>query len=281
MPGNIMSRRNVLSLLFFAPYLYAQSLDKERVWQDFFNWLKNTSIGDVYGIGGLFRKYRAKLVADGYDEEQISQRISVIGEFMLSGTEGMKTWFNKVYTTREDFFSQRPNAFLAQAIEGVKPGIALDIAMGQGRNSIYLAQMGWDVTGFDVSDEALSIASRNAEKAGVTIKTILSGYQDFNFGKNRWDLVVLSYAFFPIRDAGYIRKLKDSIRPGGILVFEHFLSAASGPQNLDGMLGMPRSNELLKTFNDFRVLRYEEVVMDPDWLADRPKAVVRLLAKKN
>ena len=164
MPSNTMSRRNVLSLLLFAQYLYAQSLDRERVWQDFFNWLKNTSISDVYGIGGLFGKYQAKLAEDGYDREQISQRISVIWEFMLSDTEGMKIWFNKVYTTREDFFSQLPNAFLAQAIKGVKPGIALDVAMGQGRNSIYLAQMGWDITGFDVSDEALSIARRNAEK---------------------------------------------------------------------------------------------------------------------
>ena len=92
---------------------------------------------------------------------------------------------------------------------------------------------------------------------------------------------MLSYAFFPIRDDMYIRKLKDSIRPGGIFVFEHFLSAGSGPQNLGGMLGMPKSNKLLKTFGDFRVLRYEEAVVVPDWLADRPKAVVRLLAKKN
>ncbi len=54
----------------------------------------------------------------------------------------------------------------ANTVEGRNPGRALDIGMGQGRNAVYLATQGWDVTGFDPSSEGVRIARSNAEKAG-------------------------------------------------------------------------------------------------------------------
>jgi hypothetical protein len=90
------------------------------------------------------------------------------------------------------------------------------------------------------------------------------------------------YAFFPIRDSSYIRKLVDSIKPGGVIVFEHFLS--SMPPDLkvaEGMIGVPPQNELLKTFADLHVIRCEEVTEIADWdPSGEPASLVRLLAKK-
>ena len=59
--------------------------------------------------------------------------------------------YDKIYSTERETFSAEPNAFLVRMISGRKPGRALDVAMGQGRNSIWLASQGWSVMGFDVS----------------------------------------------------------------------------------------------------------------------------------
>src|SRR4051794_11390976 len=80
--------------------------------------------------------------------------------------------FNKLYAAPSDLFSAKPNAFLARMITGLKPGRALDIAMGQGRNSIFLATQGWDVTGYDVADTGLEAARSGAEKARVRIDAV-------------------------------------------------------------------------------------------------------------
>lgn len=274
-----ITRRSILSLFCLSPFLYAQTFDKERVWQDFLDWLKNGSISNTSNCFDVLKEYQNKLAADGVSTVQIDARMSVINQFYRSRKEGMALFFDRVYTTREDFFSQKPNLFLAQAIQGIKPGTALDVSMGQGRNSIYLAQQGWKVTGFDIADEGLSIARRNAKKAGLTIQAIQSSYEEFDFGKSRWDLVAMIYAFFPIRNASYIRKLIDSIKLGGVIVFEHFLS--SDPNEEAGMIGIPAQNELLELFSNFHVIRFEEVTEIADWVASgKPESIVRLLARK-
>ena len=74
-----------------------------------------------------------------------------------------------------------------------KPGAALDVGMGQGRNAIWLAQQGWDVTGFDPAEKAVALAQGTARKLNVHIKVEVKGVQDFDFGERRWDMIVLSY----------------------------------------------------------------------------------------
>jgi len=67
---------------------------------------------------------------------------------------GQASEYNEIYKNTEGrFFSRKPNAFLVEVTRIRKPGKALDVGMGQGRNSIYLARRGWDVTGFDASDK--------------------------------------------------------------------------------------------------------------------------------
>ena len=63
---------------------------------------------------------------------------------------GQASEYNGIYKGKEgNIFSRRPNAFLVEATRGRKPGKVLDVGTGQGRNSLYLAQHGWAVTGFD------------------------------------------------------------------------------------------------------------------------------------
>ncbi len=58
------------------------------------------------------------------------------------------------------------NQFLAEAIKGRQPGKALDIGTGEGRNALFLAGQGWEVTGFDISDVGVRMARDEAKEKG-------------------------------------------------------------------------------------------------------------------
>lgn len=148
--------------------------------------------------------------------------------------------------------------------------------MGQGRNALYLAKTGWEVTGFDISSKGLAAARAAAEREGVKIQTALQGWQDFDFGTEKWDLIVMSYAWVPIDDPAFVKRLLAGLRPAGLLVFEHYLVNKSG-----GVPGAPKPNELLRLFgNDLRILRYEDIETVSDWANQSKARVARLLASK-
>src|SRR5262245_43630304 len=65
--------------------------------------------------------------------------------------ENERKFYDKVYSSQPEFFSAAPNAFLVRIMSDRRPGTALDVGMGQGRNAIWLAERGWNVTGFDIS----------------------------------------------------------------------------------------------------------------------------------
>ncbi len=104
--------------------------------------------------------------------------------------------YNEIYSSQPEQFSHEPNAFLVRVIQGRKPGRALDVAMGQGRNAIWLASQGWTVTGFDISDVAVAQARKQAEARRLKIETFVLPYEQFDWGKDKWDLIVFSY-FLP------------------------------------------------------------------------------------
>jgi SAM-dependent methyltransferase len=123
---------------------------------------------------------------------------------------------------------------LASAILDRKPGKALDFGMGQGRNTVFLATQGWDVTGFDPSEEGVRLAQAGAAKAGVKIHAVAASDDQFDFGVAQWDLIAMTYVRSPTaHDAARIRR---ALAPGGIFVYEN---------------GSDRHNELLSCFSSF------------------------------
>jgi 2-polyprenyl-3-methyl-5-hydroxy-6-metoxy-1,4-benzoquinol methylase len=183
-------------------------------------------------------------------------------------------WFNSIYRNPVGF-NREPNALLVETVSDVPPGKALDIAMGEGRNAVWLATQGWDVTGFDISDEGLSLAEAQAAKAGVAIQTVNAKSEDFDYGRERWDLIVLSYAFTPIPDADYVERLRNSLKPGGLLVYEHFRQVVA-----DILPGAMDSGEAPAVFGGFKILKYEEPVAAGDWANRKTASLVRLVATR-
>ena len=196
-----------------------------------------------------------------------------------------RPWLSRIFFNRL-FRTSRPprksNALLADAIENIPPGAALDVTMGHGRNSIFLAQRGWRVSGFDVSDEALKRAHQLAAEAGVHVETFQTTASDFNFGDTRWDLVLLAYAWAPITDPAFADRLKRSVKPGGLVVFEHLLSDAYGKVPREA--GAPAKGELARLFSDFEILYLDESAARPDWRPlgsdDVAKPMARMIARK-
>src|SRR5689334_3891814 len=128
--------------------------------------------------------------------------------------------FNKLYSEPSNLFSAAPNAFLMNTVSGLKPGRALDVAMGQGRNSVFLAKQGWDVTGYDIAKTGLDVARSAAEKAGVKIQAVRASHDEFEFGREQWDLIVMTYTLANMEDAAFLKRVKDSLKPGGMVVVE-------------------------------------------------------------
>ena len=127
----------------------------------------------------MFRRYAADLKARGSSAKEAAATIELIKK--LGDRAEIERW-NRILTSPNAPFNRAPNAFLAEMIKGVKPGRSLDVGMGQGRNTIYLAQHGWDSVGFDPADRAVAAAQQQAAAAGVKITTEVARERGFRLG---------------------------------------------------------------------------------------------------
>jgi len=184
-----------------------------------------------------------------------------------------------------DLFARRDgkvvqyNKFLGQSVKDLQPGKALDIGMGQGRNSLFLAALGWEVTGFDISEVGVKQAQAEADRRGLKINARVGDVDKFDYGKDRWDLVIGMYMHqYLDRNA---KKVIASLKPGGTLVVEG-IHRDHGRNNLQGERYGYRDNELPKIFGALRVRHYEDLMAQADWDRSGGKLVpvVRMLAVK-
>jgi 2-polyprenyl-3-methyl-5-hydroxy-6-metoxy-1,4-benzoquinol methylase len=170
--------------------------------------------------------------------------------------EGDRERWDRVHAESHD--EDSPSAFLQnlfqQFSESVPRGRALDIACGKGRNALFLAQQGFDVTAIDISPIALEVARRRAERMSLSISWQRADLEKIQLEEGCYDLV----ADFNYLQRSLFPRITKSLRPGGAVVFETFLidqQTIGQPKNPDYLLG---HNELLNAFRDLRVLWYRE-----------------------
>ena len=249
-----------MDFCLFAALICAQP-DSDAQWKSFLAWLSARPPDSK--PANLIRPYRAELIRKGMSPTEADREMDRLGPLAFTRPDGAKVLWNKVYGGHDPIFVQTPNALLASAILDRKPGKALDFGMGQGRNAVFLATQGWDVTGFDPSDEGVRLAQASAARAGVKIHAVVATDDQFDFGIARWDLIAMTYVRSPTaRDAARIRR---ALAPGGIFVYEN---------------GSDRHNELLKLFLDLRIVRFEDGDAFPDWNPTEKIRLERLVAEK-
>ena len=219
----------------------------------------------------VFARYASELRAQGKSAGDID---ATIASLKAMGDRAEIERWNRILTAAEPRFNTAPNAFLVSVTTGLKPGRSLDVGMGQGRNTIYLAQQGWDSAGFDPADRAVAAAQAQAAKLGVRITASVARAEDYDWGESRWDLIVLSYV--GARD--YAAQVVRALRPGGMVVVEGFHRDATKTQPIGGGVVFD-TNELLKIFSELRVVRYEDANAKGDF-GQAETRVVRLAAVK-
>ena len=265
-------RRRFLLICVAAIGLAWGAADEEGIWREYIAWYRTqpASVTDPRGA------YLDHLKRSGVADAEVQQRSRIIERLSRERREELyPLFFDRTYSSAAPRFNTEPNALLVEAVRDLTPGRALDIDMGQGRNAVFLASKGWDVTGFDFSAEGVRAAREAAKKAGVTLTVLERRHEDFDFGRAHWDLVVMSYTWVPLR-APYVGRILESLKPGGVLVFEHLMDESGS----DGAAPwLPRPNELLRVFESLRILRYEDARTNADW-AWRPERIARLVAQK-
>ena len=171
--------------------------------------------------------------------------------------------WNDRYAVAGFYLGPDPSRFLAENIAMIKdlaPGQkALDIACGEGRNSIFLARHGFAVTGLDISEEGLAKAENWANAEGLAVSFLCKDMETYEFSE-AWDLII-NFNFL-LRDL--IPKMVEALNPGGLIVFDTILETPTLEGNhKKAYLLLP--GELRKIFARFpgEILVDEEIPLGP------------------
>jgi SAM-dependent methyltransferase len=221
-------------------------------------WARNSSITPAE----IHKAYAAKLKTDRVPDTEIARRLRLLvtESSQLEADRWDRFYLNP---TTAGEYNQNPNAFLTAFVAERRPGVALDYAMGNGRNALYLARLGWDVYGFDQSKVAVGAAQKRALELGLKLHAAAVPDSEYDFGKERFDLILFSWAM-PLIE---VRKIVDSLKPGGYVVMECAVDYVG-------------RNGMLKKFDDLRIERYEIVRGVADWYDRREIDILHLVARK-
>lgn len=170
-----------------------------------------------------------------------------------AGEQDQSRWNNK-YATEQYLFGKEAIPFLQDHVDLLPKGPVLDLAMGEGRNGVFLATKGFQVTGVDISDEGLKKAQALAGERGVTIKTIVADLETYDIPPNSFDVIICTY--YLQRDL--FPKIVTALKPGGIALIETYTMDHVQYQPRFNQAYLLQPNELLTMLPGLRVLRYQE-----------------------
>lgn len=203
----------------------------------------------------------------------------------------MKEFWDERFSQEAYVYGEEPNVWYAEQIKNMPVGKkALFPAEGEGRNGVYAAQLGWEVTAVDISEAGKEKALQLAQKKSVYIDYQLGSVVDHDFGKDQFDLIVLIFAHFPPAFRAKVhQQFVHALRPGGMLLMEAF-HKENLPYKLENpSIGGPGEESLLydealllEEFKDLSIeyLEKKEVQLKEGEFHKGMGMVIRLIAKK-
>jgi len=201
----------------------------------------------------------------------------------------MKTGWDARYDGKDYLFGTSPAAFLAAREDLLIANAgksALAVADGEGRNSVFMAQCGLDVTSMDTSAVGLAKARALAAQADVSVSFHLADLQAWDWSEDAFDIVVAVFIQFadPAFRTAIFEGMKKTVKPGGLILLHGYT-----PKQIDYGTGGPRiaenlyTSELLKTaFADFEILdltAYDKHIKEGSGHAGT-SALIDLVARK-
>jgi 2-polyprenyl-3-methyl-5-hydroxy-6-metoxy-1,4-benzoquinol methylase len=197
----------------------------------------------------------------------------------------MVEYWNERYKQQEYAYGIAPNVFLKEQLSTLQQGKILFLCEGEGRNAIYAAKEGWEVSAFDLSIEGMKKANQLALENNVFIDYQIADAQTVNYPVAFFDVVAIIYAHFPSSIRKTIHsKVINWLKPGGIVVLEVFnplqlQNGSGGPKELS----MLYSKEMMTTdFNEMAVLKLntEKIILNEGKFHQGMADVLRYVGQK-
>jgi SAM-dependent methyltransferase len=189
--------------------------------------------------------------------------------------------WDRRYAGSELVWTAEPNRFVVAEVQDLAPGRALDVAAGEGRNSVWLASRGWQVTAVDFSAAGLGKGRRLAEARGVTIDWVHADVRDYQPEAGSFQLVLVAYLQLAESELdGVLRRTATGLAPGGVLLVvghdvTNLTEGTGGPPD-PAVLYTPES--ITRSLGGLTVLRAERV-RRPVVTADGPREAVDTLVR--
>lgn len=161
-------------------------------------------------------------------------------------SDDRRRMWNERYAQADLLWSAAPNRFVAEELSDLKPGRALDLGAGEGRNAIWLAGLGWNVTAVDFSDAAIAKGRARAEPVSLNIEWLVEDLLEYRPEERAFDLVLIAYIHLPpAEQASVLQKAASAVAAGGT-----FFLVGHDPDNITKGVGGPQNPALLYSAED-------------------------------
>ncbi len=155
--------------------------------------------------------------------------------------------WNERYSSKELIWSAGPNALFYEEVKDLKPGKSIDIACGEGRNAIWLAEQGWDSTGIDFSEVGIDKARQIGEKRKVSVKWIANDVSNTPLEEEAYDLVAVLYLHTSLEERRkWLPNVLKAVKPSGTFIY-----IGHDPSNIEEGVGGPQDIALLPGVSEF------------------------------
>ncbi|MBN8733208.1 MAG: class I SAM-dependent methyltransferase [Acidobacteria bacterium] len=256
---------SVLLLQGQAPDLAGDS----ALWRDFSSWVASLQPLPPGHRSTFAQTYGLTLRARGLSAPESARLLQRIQRLHRSTPAREAVYWDALYKLGNG--PDAPSTLLQETLRGIKPGRALDAAMGRGRNALYLASQGWQVTGYDLSPAALAATNSAASQAGLKLTTHLARHETFDLGTAQWDLIVCLYNYMDPDDPTLPARLHRALRPNGLVVFQTaWRRELTRPQ-------------LTRLWRNFQILRYDDLApgaVTDEWQASLTYPTLKLVLQK-
>ena len=187
-------------------------------------------------------------------------------------SKSSKTWDERFATG--EFSAAEPHKLLIALVENLKAGKALDLACGTGRNAIFLAEKGFQVTAVDNSSVGIEIAKQRAKEKSVEIDFRVADLEkdEFAIEENSYDLICDFY--YLQRDL--FAAMKKGVKSGGIIISTiHFYGKGEEAGKF-----LLREGELKRFFDDFEILHYHEMPQTDTDAGEHHRRTAEIISRK-